>query len=97
MAIRKGLAPAEHAQRPPLHPILLMRALAIAHTTVTQLLQDDAHRPLDWNALMSCLRHLGHDPNWRRRPSVLDTIQGLAAPPGRKRNAKACNEHSTPR
>ena len=89
LAIRKGRAPAEHAQRPPLHPILLMRALAVAHATVAQLLQDDAHRPFDWKALMSRLRQLGHDPNWRKRPSVLDRIQGLTAPPGRKRNAKA--------
>lgn len=89
LAIRKGLAPAEHAQRPPLHPILLMRALAVAHATVAGLLQDAARRPLEWNALMSRLRQLGHDPNWRKRPSVLDTIQGLTAPPGRKRAAKA--------
>lgn len=91
LAIRKGRAPAEHAQRPPLHPILLMRALAVAHTTVAQLLQDEARRPFDWNKLMARLRQLGHDPNWRKRPSVLDTIQCLTAPPGRKRNEKARN------
>jgi len=39
--------------------------------------------------LMERLRHLGHDPNWRRRPSVLDRIQGLTASPGRGRKAKA--------
>jgi len=89
LAIRKDRSPAEHAQRPPLHPILLMRALAIAHPTVLRLLQDKSRKPLEWNALMSRLRQLGHDPNWRKRPSVLDAIQGLTAPPGRKRNAKA--------
>lgn len=89
LAIRKGRTAAEHAQRPPLHPILLMRALAVAHTTIAELLEDDARRPFDWNVLMSRLRHLAHDPNWRKRPSVLDTIQGLTAPPGRKRDAKA--------
>jgi putative transposase len=89
LAIRKGRVQTEHAQRAPLHPILLMRALAVAHTTVAQLLQDDTRRPFDWNALMARLRRLGHDPNWRKRPSVLDKIQGLTAPAGRKRNAKA--------
>lgn len=89
LSIRRGRTDAEHAQRPPLHPILLMRALAIAHTTVTQLLEDDGGRLLEWNTLMSRLRQLGHDPNWRKRPSVLDAIQGLTAPPGRKRSAKA--------
>jgi len=89
LAIRKGRAPAEDAKRPPLHPLLLMRALAVAHTTVAQLLQADTPRANEWSALMGRLRQLGHDPNWRKRPSVLDTIQGLTAPPGRKRNAKA--------
>ena len=89
LSIRKGRAPAQQAERPPLHPILLMRALAIAHTTITQLLHDDAPRSNEWGALMARLRRLGHDPNWRKRPSVLDKVQGLTAPPGRKRNAKA--------
>lgn len=89
LSIRQGRTPAQHAARPPLHPILLMRALAIAHTTVTQLLQDGSPRIHDWNVLMVRLRQLSHDPNWRKRPSVLDRIQGLTAPPGRKRNAKA--------
>ena len=89
LAIRKGLGPSERAERPPLHPILLMRALATFHGTVSRLLQDPAARQMDWNSLLANLRHLGHDPNWRRRPSVLDAIQGLAGAPGRKRNQKA--------
>lgn len=89
LALRKGRAPSAPADRPPLHPILLMRALAILHGTVARLLQaPDAHQA-DWNTLLATLRNLGHDPNWRRRPSVLDTIQGLTAAPGRKRNQKA--------
>ena len=66
-----------------------MRALATFHGTVARLLQDSAASQMDWNSLLANLRHLGHDPNWRRRPSVLDTIQGLAGTPGRKRNQKA--------
>ena len=89
LAIRKGRAQGAAAERPPLHPILLMRALATLHGTVARLLlEPDADR-LAWNKLLGDLRHLGHDPNWRRRPSVLDTIQGLTAPPGRARNQAA--------
>lgn len=73
--------PSEPAARPALHPILLMRALAAAHGSIARLLQDDTPEPLEWRKLMSQLRHLGSDPNWRRRPSVLDRIQGLTAPP----------------
>jgi hypothetical protein len=74
-------SPTEPAARAPVHPILLMRALAAAHGTITRLLQDDVAEPLEWRKLMSRLRDLGSDPNWRRRPSVLDRIQGLTAPP----------------
>ena len=89
LAIRKGRAPRAAADRPPLHPILLMRALATLHGTVARLLQDPDADKLAWNKLLGDLRHLGHDPNWRRRPSVLDTIHGLTAPPGRPRNQAA--------
>jgi hypothetical protein len=89
LAIRKDRAPAQAARRPPLHPIQLMRALASMNATVIRMLQQPDAGTTDWNWLMATLRHLGHDPNWRKRPSVLDTIQGLTAPPGRKRNQKA--------
>ena len=89
LALRKGRAPSEQVDRPPLHPILLIRALATFHGTVSRLLQESAANQVGWNSLLANLRHLGYDPNWRRRPSVLDTIQGLTAAPGRKRNQKA--------
>lgn len=73
--------PSEPASRPPLHPILLMRALASAHGTITRLLHMETPELPEWRKLMSRLRDFGSDPNWRRRPSVLDKIQGLTAPP----------------
>ena len=80
--------PSDPASLPPLHPILLMRALSSAHGTITRLLWSaDAH-PVEWRKLMSRLRGLGSDPNWRRRPSVLDRIQGLTAPPAPKRRTR---------
>jgi hypothetical protein len=73
--------PNEPASRPPLHPILMMRALASAHGTIARLLQSDTPELPEWRKLMSRIRAFGSDPNWRRRPSVLDRIQGLTAPP----------------
>lgn len=78
-------APTDPAPRPPLHPILLMRALASSHNTINRLLQADAPELPEWRKLMSRLRDFGSDPNWRRRPSVLDRIQGLTAPPKPRR------------
>jgi hypothetical protein len=80
--------PDEPASQPPLHPILLMRALSSAHGTITRLLVGTDPQPLEWGKLMSRLRGLGFDPNWRRRPSVLDRIQGLTAPPAAKRRPR---------
>lgn len=81
--------PSEAASRPPLHAILLMRALASAHGTITRLLQADTPELPEWRKLMSRLRDFGSDPNWRRRPSVLDRIQGLTAPPMPRRPRRA--------
>lgn len=89
LAARSGRKPDEPASCPPLHPILVVRALATMHSTVTQLLLSEEERLDDWSRLMAKVRHLGHDPNWRRRPSVLDRVQGLSAPPGRRRASKA--------
>jgi hypothetical protein len=77
------------AARAPLHPILLMRALSSAHDTMVRLLLTSADDDAEWTRLMERLRGLGHDPNWRRRPSVLDRIQGLTASSGRARNERA--------
>jgi hypothetical protein len=77
----------EAAARAPLHPILLMRTLSSAHGTITRLLWATGDQPLAWDKLMLRFRDLGSDPNWRRRPSVLDRIQGLTAPPMLRRRA----------
>jgi putative transposase len=81
--------PSEPASRPPLHPILLMRALASADGTITRLILSDTPQLPEWRKLMSRLRDFGSDPNWRRRPSVLDRIQGLTAPPKVRRARRA--------
>jgi putative transposase len=77
------------ASRAPLHPILLMRALSSAHGTITQLLWDTDDQRLVWEKLMLRLRYLGSDPNRRWRPSVLDRIQGLTAPPKSQRRTRS--------
>lgn len=87
VALKKD--PGEPAARPPLHPILLMRALASAHGTITRLLLSHTRELPEWRKLMSRLRDFGSDPNWRRRPSVLDRIQGLTAPPKPRRAPRA--------
>lgn len=76
------------APRAPLHPIQTVRAMTVCFPLLFALLQRKEPTVFEWNQLMSKLRVLGQHANWRRKPSVLDTLQGLTAPPGRPRNAK---------
>lgn len=77
--------PSDPAPRAPLHAILIMRTLSSAQGTITRLLLGNASPKVNWHKLMARFRALGHDPNWRRKPSVLDRIQGLTAPPKPRR------------
>jgi putative transposase len=81
LAIRKGKKPGQPADRPPLHAIQLMKALAVWYRRFADMLLDPSTSPSEWNRTMGRLRSLAEDPNWRRKPSVLDVIQDLTAPP----------------
>jgi hypothetical protein len=41
-----------------------------------------------WRNIADHLFHLGHDPNWRSRPSVLDQMRGWHISPGRPQRAR---------
>ena len=67
---------------PPLHVRLLALQMAtsaqfIAHAF--ELSDDEATRA--WDRIALVLTHSGKDPNWRRRPSVLDEIRGWIPTP----------------
>jgi hypothetical protein len=72
--------------RGPIHARLLALALASMSTMVSDALADDD--PQRWERLAGSLAHCSRDPNWRRRPSVLDRMLGFVAPPGRPRSQK---------
>ncbi len=74
--------------RGPLHRLALAYAIRSRHALlVTALLYGDTP-PEHWDRLADLIEDDGRDPNWRRRPSVLDTILGLTAPRGRPRKKK---------
>ena len=74
--------------RRPLHPLLLVRAMRVCFPLVLKHLSNEQTSTSEWASLLGSLRLLGHDPNWRRRPSVLDKIQGQTGEPGRPRDKK---------
>lgn len=74
---------------PPLHPQSLARAMgATALRIADTLALDPRDTAPQWQRIADYLFHLGHDPNWRSRPSILDQMRGWRVTPGRPRSAK---------
>jgi hypothetical protein len=84
----------EERPRAPLHARLVALALASCRAALTEALatQDPEHRA--WQSVFAVVEGSGRDPNWRRRPSVLDVLLGFTAPPGRPRDNR--REESRP-
>jgi len=72
--------PTDPAGRGPLHPISLLRWMASSHSTIVRLLLSKQDETFEWIRLMSLFLNYAADTSRRRRPSVLDIIQGLTAP-----------------
>ena len=79
----------------PLHPRLLALQLAISCQSIAQAFDlKGAEAKRRWDNIAELLTHTGRDPNWRRRPSVLDQLRGWKHQPlvrdkAGKRNLKA--------
>jgi len=77
-------------QEAPLHPRRLAWQLAVSCQSMAQAFElrgTAAKRP--WDKIAAWLTHSGKDPNWRRRPSVLDQLRGWKRQPVvRKKNSQ---------
>jgi hypothetical protein len=77
-----------YVYRGPLHRLALAYAIRSRHALLVAALLFDDTPPEYWDRLADLIADEGRDPNWRKRPSVLDTILGLTAPRGRPRKKK---------
>jgi putative transposase len=70
----------------PLHPRRLALQLAVSCQSIAQAFDlKGAQAMRRWQEIAELLMHSGKDPNWRRRPSVLDQLRGWKRQPvGRK-------------
>ncbi len=84
--------------RGPLHRLALAYAIRSRHALLVVALLSSDTPPEHWNYLAELLSDDGRDPNWRSRPSVLDTLLGLTAPRGRPRKKKlrSCRSSAAP-
>jgi hypothetical protein len=71
--------------------------LAISCQSIAQAFElQGAEALLRWDKIAELLTHSGRDPNWRRRPSVLDQLRGWKRQPiaHKKRNSgDVYNDH----
>ena len=77
--LRERPAPSKPTDRttPPLHPQSLARAMGCTALRIAETLALDPHEAAPkWQQIADYLFHMGHDPNWRNRPSVLDQMRG---------------------
>jgi hypothetical protein len=84
-------APAKGAERstPPLHPQSVARAMGGTALRIAETLAlEPGQAAPKWQQIADYVFHLGHDPNWRSRPSVLDQMRGWRISPGRPRREK---------
>lgn len=77
-----------YVTRGPLHRLALAYAVRSRHALLVTALLVDESRPEYWNRFAELIANDGRDPNWRKRPSVLDVLLGLTAPRGRPRKKK---------
>ncbi len=82
--------------RPPLHGLAVALALgAVSTSLLLALIYDDPRR---WEKAAESIRRRAEDPNWRHRPSVVDTIRGTTAPRGRpkRKRLSECSDEARP-
>jgi len=82
-----------HVCRGPLHRLALAYAIRARHALLVVALLFDDTTPKHWDRLADLIANDSRDPNWRRRPSVLDRLLGLTAPRGRPRKKKLRDCH----
>lgn len=91
---RRGRPPKPGTERKqaPLHAQTLARAVGSAANSIAEALGiegEAAHAR--WRELTEYLSHLGRDPNWRSRPSILDQLRGWKITPGSPRKLKTAS------
>ena len=74
---------------PPLHPQMMGRMLGHAALSIAAVMElEGAQATTEWNRLAALLVHMGRDPNWRNRPSILDQLRGWKVRPRTPKKAR---------
>jgi hypothetical protein len=83
---RDATTPDGTRTQPPLHHGLVARGLATSAFRLTDMLdQGPLTEAAEWDRQADVLRFMGHDTNWRRKPSVLDQMRGYKVMPSQRK------------
>lgn len=79
----------------PLHHGLVARMLATCALRIAETLTMQGPRAdAEWEHLAQVIVHAGRDPNWRRKPSILDQLRGWKPLPSTRRTRSAAQGQS---
>ena len=74
----------------PLHHGLVSRMLAQAALRIANALTLEGERAAaEWEQLAATIVHMGKDPNWRQKPSILDQLRGWKPAPKKRTRRSA--------
>lgn len=74
---------------PPIHPQLLARMIGSMSMTIALAMNlQGKEAEKKWESITETLEHMGKDPNWRRRPSILDQLRGWKVQPAKPKKMK---------
>lgn len=66
-------------KRPPVHAMLMWKAVRTAAPRLVRLLTDDPEETRTWQQVADYFTHCAKDPNWRSKPSPIDDAKGRNA------------------
>jgi hypothetical protein len=81
--------PPEKRKKGPMHARLVALALGAVHGSLSEAIATPGSPSSSWQRALNVIEGGSRDPNWRRRPSVLDVLFGFVASPGRPRRQSA--------
>jgi hypothetical protein len=77
LAQHGDLPPRARRTTAPLHAGLLARMLSVCAFRIADAMQlTGARADREWDDIARALVHMGEDPNWKSRPSILDQLRG---------------------
>lgn len=92
MIEKRPARPGTDRKTAPIHPQTLSRMVGVMALDLAVLMRSQGQSAREgWKRAADLLVSQGRDPNWRRRPSILDQLRGWKISPGQPRKFRAAS------